>query len=275
MILTGEAQYLHVLPPDPGTREDKARTARLGRMNRGPVTGAALLHILVLALLMIRWPWLFPRPTPDPPPIQVALVVEQPPAPAPPPQPKQPEQQVYRQSGADQETTAPPEAKEKGAEAAPKPEKQEEAKNATESQPKAAVEHPAAPKPPKPKEAERETAPKVQHGSVDRAPGEETKEGDPYLNTLWRMIEQHRTYPTGAVGSLGLPVEGTVVYLIGVQPNGWLQGMRLERSSGVPALDNAARIMIEASQPFPPLPAYFPHDGVVLSVTIHLFPTAS
>jgi TonB family protein len=128
---------------------------------------------------------------------------------------------------------------------------------------------------PKPKEATRETVPQpTKRGSVDRAPGEE-REGDPYLNRLWTLIEQHRTYPAGAVGSLGLNLEGTVVYVIALSPAGAIQGMRLERSSGAPVLDETARRMIEQAAPFPPLPNYFPRNGVTLSVTIHLFPTAS
>jgi protein TonB len=179
-------------------------------------------------------------------------------------------------SGRDQETTAPPQAKEEGPEAAPKPQPElepEKAEAPVAVPPKA---KPSQPTSPKTKEATRETAPKpLKEGSVDRAVGDSEREGDPYLNLLWTQIERHRFYPTGAVGSFGLNLEGTVVYLIALSPGGAIEGMRLERSSGAPQLDDTARKMIEQAAPFPPLPNYFPRGGVTLSVTIHLFPTAS
>jgi TonB family protein len=87
------------------------------------------------------------------------------------------------------------------------------------------------------------------------------------------MIESHRFYPPNAVGSLGLPLEGTVVYLIEIRADGALGQVALARSSGADVLDQTALTMIRQAAPFPPLPQRdFPGPGVVLEVTIHLFP---
>ena len=220
-----------------------------------------------------------PKPSP-PPPTETHAKAAQPqakPAPPPPPPPPPQQQQQERVSGADTKTTAPPPAVDKGEEAAPKP----SPPPPTETQAKAAQPQ-AKPAPPqekakqeKPKVAKRETTPKPSRGSVNRAPGDRATEGDPYLNQLFSLIESHRTYPRNAIGSLGLPLEGTSVYLIAVRADGALANIVLERSSGVPLLDQTALSMIKRSAPFPPPPqSEFPGPGIVLEVTIHLFPGA-
>jgi protein TonB len=274
MSVVAETQLL--LPADPGMREARERQARFGRLRRGAIIAAALLHAAVIAVFLLRWPFSGVEP-PEQRPISVALVTElpkPPPPPAPPaPPPRQPPRDLV--SGPDQTTAAPPQAEAKGPQAAPKPQPEEEKKKtAALAEPKPSPPVPKAK--PAPKEASREMAPAPrQRGSVDRAPGETKTEGDPYLNHMWALIEQHRTYPAHAIGSLGLRLEGTVVYLIAVSPAGALEGIRLERSSGAAVLDSAARAMIEAAAPFPPLPSYFPRGGATLTVTIHVFPTAS
>ena len=272
MTFVAETQFL--LPADPGFREAREREARSGRLRRGAIVAAALLHAAAIAAFLLRWP--FPAAAPvEHPPISVALVTEvpKPPVPPAPPAPPQPPHELV--SGPDQTTTAPPKAEAKGPQAAPKSQPEEEkAKTAALAEPKPS---PPAPKPrPAPKEASREMAPEPRNrGSVDRAPGETKTEGDPYLNHVWTMIEQHRFYPANAIGPLGLRLEGTVVYLIALSPTGALEGIELERSSGAPVLDNTARNMIEEAAPFPPLPSYFPRGRVTLTVTIHIFPAAS
>ncbi len=267
-----------VLAIDPTNREGREGEAKRGRLRRGAILAAALIHAAVIAALLLRWPFTLTPPAPEKPPITVALVTEPAPPPPPPAQTKPPTPapaaQHFLMSGKDQDTTAPPQAEVEGPVAAPKPPPLPEQKQAdapSTAQPKL-----TPPAPPKAKEAERETAPQTRkQGSVNRAPGETEQEGDPYLNRLWSMIEQNRAYPTGAVGSLGLNIEGTVTYLIGITSAGALERMQLQRSSGATALDETARKMIEKAAPFPPLPSYYPRNGVVLVVTIHLFPTAS
>jgi periplasmic protein TonB len=269
-----------LLQIEPGFHNSNAGEARRGRLRWGAIIVAALAHALVIAAFLLELPFSLSPQVTEPPPIAVSLVMEPPPAPPPPPAKAEPNpRQIAHDllSGKDQETTAPPQAEAKGEEAAPKlkpppaPEKPD-ASEAAAPQPKPRP----APSPPKPKEAMRETAPDpTRHGSVDRAPGETEKTGDPYLNRILAMIEQHRAYPSGTVGSLGLNLEGTVVYLIALSANGAIEGMRLERSSGTSALDETARKMIEQAAPFPPLPNYFPRNGVTLSVTLPIYPTAS
>ncbi len=270
------------LPAEPSEREAHQRKARLGWPRRDAIVFAALTHAVVIAALLMRWPNAF-APAPTLPPIAVSLVTEpppSPPAPSPPAAaPKLPATQPMHdlESGPDQVTTAPPQAPAKGPEAAPKPQPEDENKHekAAIAEPPKSKPSPAAPQTIRPKEAARETVPKPERGSIDRAPGDIDRTGDPYLNRLWALIESHRTYPANAIGSLGLRLEGTATYLIEISPTGALVGIRLERSAGADMLDDTAREMIEESAPFPPLPGNFPSDGVVLSVTIHLFPEAS
>ncbi len=277
MSFLAETQLL--LPADPGFREARDREARFGRLRHGAIIAAAVIHAAVIAAFLLRWPFAAAPAPPAPPAIPVTFVTEVPrPPPLPKPPAKAPPAELPHEllSGPDQKTTAPPQAEAKGPQAAP-PAEPDRAKPEALGLAKPKPTPPAAAKPTKAtKEAKRETAPEPrQRGRVDRAPGETEAEGDPYLNRVWSMIEQHRSYPANAIGSLGLRLEGTVVYLIAVSPTGTLQGMRLERSSGAPVLDDAARNMIEHAAPFPPLPSYFPHGGATLTVTIHIFPTAS
>jgi protein TonB len=276
----GLAPSIHVPPEAEDFRAERVREARLRHMRRGAVVVAALLHAAVIAAFLINWQLFAPPPSP-PPPIPVALVMEPPPPPpapaeakppAPPPPPPAPKN---LQSGPDQKTTAPPQAEAKGPEEAPAPQPEQDKESSARAEAKTKPHPLAAPLAPKTKEAALPRAPNpTEHGSVDRAPGEEDLTGDPYLNALWARIEQHRTYPANAVGPLGLRLEGTVVYQVFIDPRGSLQGMRLLRSSGADILDDTAKTMILAASPFPPPPDYYPRGGVALTVTIHLFPGA-
>jgi periplasmic protein TonB len=198
--------------------------------------------------------------------------------PAPPPPPPTPpqQQQQERVSGADTKTVAPPVPVDKGEEAAPKPTPPPPAEtksDAADAQPKPPPPQEEKSKQEKPKLAKRETTPKPSRGSVNRAPGERATEGDPYLNALFAAIQAHRFYPPNAIGSLGLPLEGTAVYLIKISSDGALLDVALARSSGADVLDKTALTMIRQAAPFPrPPPNEFPGSSVVLEVTIHLFP---
>jgi protein TonB len=273
-----------LLPADPGFRESRDRDARSRHLRRGAIVAAALAHVLVITAMIVHWPNLFPVKPLERPPIPVTLVMQPPPpppppqakpAPPPPPPPPPQQQQHERLSGADTKTTAPPPEAEKGEEAAPKP----TPPPPTEAQTKTAAPD-SKPTPPedkakqeKQKLAKRETTPKSSRGAVNRAPGERAMEGDPYLNQLFALIQAHRSYPPNAIGSLGLPLEGTAVYLVQIRADGALMNFELERSSGAAVLDQTALKMIKEAAPFPPLPQReFPGPSVVLEVTIHLFP---
>jgi periplasmic protein TonB len=270
-----------LLPVDPDFRESRDRDARSNYLRRGAIAAAALAHVAVITAMIVNWPNLFPVRSLERPPIPVTLVMQPPPPPpaqarqAPPPPPPAPPQQQERVSGADTKTAAPPQPVDKGEEAAPKP----TPPPPVDTQAKTAVPE-EKPTPPqektrqaRPKVASRETTPKPSLGAVNRAPGDRATEGDPYLNLLFSLIEAHRNYPRNAIGSLGLPLEGTSVYLIAVRSDGALANVVLQRSAGAPILDQTALDMIKQAAPFPPPPQReFPGPGVVLEVTIHLFP---
>lgn len=262
-----------LLPADPGFRESRDRDARFGRLGRAGIIAAALVHAAVIIAVVVRWPALFPVVPPAPPPIAVTLVTA-PPAPQAKPAAPPPTHELL--SGPDTQTTAPPKAADKGPDASPTPTPpppvQTQSKTAAaEPKPTPKLEPQSA----KPKLATRETAPSDRRGSVNRAPGDTEREGDPYLNELFSLIERHRTYPANARGSLGLQLEGTSVYLIAVRSDGALVNVALERSAGADILDQTALKMIQEAAPFPPPPpSEFPPPGVVLEVTIHLFPGA-
>ncbi len=271
MTVTDAAQPI-LLQSDPDFWASRDDGASASRMRRGAIIAAALCHAAVIAALLLHWPVSFAkRPPIEKPPIRVALVPAVPRKPPPPPKPAPPRVMHELRSGPDQVTTAPPPVETKGPKAAPKPQPERQ-KPAVEGLQKPQPKPPAIP-PPKPKVAAHETAPKLsEHRSLDLSIGNTLKEGNPYLNRMWALIESHRFYPANAVGPLGLRLAGTVVYDIFVSPSGVLENMRLAQSSGAPVLDEAARKMIEEAAPFPPLPPYFPRDGVTLSVRIHIFP---
>jgi len=265
------------LPIDPGYREGRAPARAPTRLSRRAIIAAALLHAVVLAAILVQWPFIFTPPLAEKEPITVALVVEPPPAEPPPkakPEPTPPEI-TERHSGPDQETTAPPQADTKGVAAAPKPQLPPEPEQGE-------VPIPARPKPsppvtqttPKIKEAERETAPEpVTRSAVHVAIGEALKEGDPYLNTLMAMLEQHRFYPSDAIGAFGKRLEGTAIYLVQVSPSGTIDALRLSSSSGSDSLDAAAATMIKQTAPFPRLPDYVHGNSMVLEWKVRVFPS--
>lgn len=272
-----------LLPADPGFRESRDRDASSRHLRRGAIVAAALAHVLVITAAIVDWPILFPAKPLERPPIPVTLVMQPPPPPPPqakpappPPPPPPPEQQQHeRLSGADTKTTAPPPEANKGEEAAPKPTPpppSEVHANAPAPESKPSPPEDKA-KQEKPKVAKRKTTAKPSRGAVNRAPGERATEGDPYLNQLFALIQSHRTYPPNAIGSLGLPLEGTAVYLVQIRADGALMNFELERSSGAAVLDQTALTMIKQAAPFPPPPQRdFPGPSVVLEVSIHLFP---
>ena len=262
-----------LLSADPGLRQIQDRGTRLGRLKRGAIIAAALAHAVVIAVILLRWPFASAPPAPPPPAIAIALVPEVPAPPAPAIKPAAPVLHDLR-SGPDQETTTRPDAEAKAPEAAPKSEPQPppettEAVAPPEPKPR----HVTPPAPPRAKEAKRQTAPDpAQQAAANFNLGDKEQRGDHYLNALNARAEQHRSYPAGAVGSFGLNLAGTAVYAVALSPAGAIEGMRLERSSGSPALDETARKMIEQAAPFPPLPSYYPREGVVITWSIPIYP---
>jgi periplasmic protein TonB len=266
--------------------EDRAPLPWLGILEAG------LLHALILLWLVTDWSRPAPLP-PEPRAIPVQLVMAAPPKPPPAPAAAKPTPLNYRESGPDQETRAPPPAEKPAPEAAtpppatpdlanpekpapppPPPEKPTPAGELPNPAAKSAKSVPekqvARVEPPK-KEARTFEAPRLAAlRQLNIAPGKHAETGDPYLNRLHALIEQHRIYPR-ILGQFGLPVEGTAVFDVAVERSGQVIAMRLAQSSGVPGIDKDVETMIRSSLPFPPLPPDYP-DRVGIVVTISLFP---
>jgi protein TonB len=261
-----------LLATDPNFRESQERDAQFGRLRRSAILAAALSHAVILAALLLDWPFTFAPPVRETPPISVALVTE--PAPEPPQAKPEPTPPVFHElhSGSDQETTVLPPAEVKGPDAAPKPRPEQDQPQVTG--PRGVQLKPEPVPPRKVKEAEQETAAVIAgHSSVNILIGEALKEGDPYLNNLLALVEQHRFYPASAIGAQGKRLAGTVIYHISVAPSGAVEGMQLYATSGSDTIDEAARKMLLQTAPFPPLPSYIPHSGVVIAFSITVFPS--
>lgn len=270
------------VPPTESRRRGEQREAALPwRGMAASLTFHALLLILLIIYLNLDWR------QPEPKVVPVQLVVQPPPPPAPtaalpPVPPPPPTPPTYRESGPDERTVAPPPAETTAPEAAsPAP----AAPSEEQPPPAAPPEKPAVPaEMPKPKpkrevarleppkrEAEKPQAPHLAPALQFKvAPGERLETGDPYLNQLRAAVERHRIYPR-VVGQFGLPVEGTAIYEMLLDRSGRLLGIRLQRSSGTPGIDQAAETMLRDSQPFPPPPANFP-DPLPLTVSLTLYP---
>ena len=106
-----------------------------------------------------------------------------------------------------------------------------------------------------------------------RAGRDRATKATPISTSSLAMIQSHRTYPPNAVGSLGLPLEGTAVYLIGIRADGALTGFRARALVGRGGARSNRPQDDQEAAPFPPPPqGEFPGPGVMLEVTIHLFP---
>jgi len=269
-----------LLPTDADPR-DAGGAASFWRRDDWPaIVAALLLHVVAIAAFLMDW-----RHTPAAPPegIPVTIVFAPPPAPAAPPAPKSP--LADRESGKDERTTAPPSAEVTDAEptrapaaaAEPRPPQPLAAPTASSEKPAPsqrdakAKAHDALARLDPRKEADRARAPHPAPQHLHLEPGDHEQTGDPYLNRARDLLERHRTYPN-VLGRYGVPVEGTSVYDVLLDRKGSLHGIKLVTSSGAAALDDAAAAMIRETAPFPPLPAEYPGEGVIVTFTIHLFP---
>jgi TonB family protein len=233
------------------------------------VAAAALLHLAIILWLVLDWRLAIAPPEPEAVPVRLVLA---PPEPAPPPQPAQRPTPKYRESGKDEQTTAPPAAEQ----AAPEPTAPPASTPSTELpapesvDTKAEKEAPRAPR----KEAALARAP---HPPAPRPieiePGELDQRGDPYLNRLRDLIAHHWIVPKAA-SKLGLPLEGVAVFTLIIDPRGNLTSVTLKRSSGAPVLDAAGERMIREAAPFPPPPADFPGIDWPIVWTVELYSDA-
>lgn len=270
-------------------------------MRRAAVVSALGLHLAVFLWLID--PWRNAREHVPPPAMPVTLVFEPPPKPPPPPAQPKPQapqppvqaQPIYRQSGPDAKTMAPPQPPES------EPVKSE-AKPAEETPPaprEALVVPPpppapaitpmpptppaAKPEPPRPAARPKEEKPPgPQHQPVaarpaphpparikNAAPGDHATTGDPYFNSLVAELEKHRFYPEIA-RPLGLV--GTPRFDMKIDRTGKLVGLQLQESSGTELIDRAAEKMIRDTARFPPPPSDIPGDLIIIWIELPIHP---
>ncbi|MBR2820224.1 MAG: TonB family protein, partial [Reyranella sp.] len=96
--------------------------------------------------------------------------------------------------------------------------------------------------------------------SADLAAGQGGMRND-YLSRVFRHIEPHRVYPAVARENRQ---SGRVVTRVTINRDGYLVDVRIDRSSGWPAIDAAEIAAIRRAMPLPPVPNGMPGDPIVL-----------
>lgn len=217
------------------------------------LAAAALLHLLPAMLWLLAH--LEARPSYEVPAIQVTLVRE--PPPAPPPAKTEPPKIAPRESGADEKTQAKKTVKAEPA--------LPQSGSPRDSQARPTPAQPRADAP-----AEKFLAIRLPQkgGNADR-----DLAGDPYLNRMMQMIERHRIYPQAAdfIGS----TNRLAIFSVVIEPSGAMNAITLLSTSGTPRIDEAARLMITSSAPFPPLPADYPQIRTRIVIEIPIYPRGS
>ncbi len=216
------------------------------------LAAAALLHLLPAMLWLLAH--LETRPSLEVQAIQVTLVREPPPAAA---AKTEPPKIAPRESGADEKTEAKKTAKAEPA--------LPQSGSPQESMAKPAPAQPRAEAPP-----EKFLAIRLPQkgGTADR-----DLAGDPYLNRMMQMIERNRVYPPAAdfIGASGR----LTIFSVVLEPSGATNAFTLLNTSGTPRLDEAARLMITSSAPFPPLPPDYPQIRTRIVIEIPIYPRGS
>ncbi|MES1925651.1 energy transducer TonB [Salinisphaera sp. T31B1] len=106
-----------------------------------------------------------------------------------------------------------------------------------------------------------ETASQAQNGAY----GDSEQSTDDYIVQLRAWLSRHKQYPMAARNQ---QIEGTVrVYLV-IDANGNILNQRIVESSGSQMLDNAARQMLERSEPLPRMPATMRRNRLELVVPV-------
>jgi protein TonB len=82
-----------------------------------------------------------------------------------------------------------------------------------------------------------------------------------YLSRVFRHIEPFRSYPASARANRQ---SGRVVTRVTINRDGQLIDVRLDQSSGWPAIDDAELTAIRRAMPLPPVPHGMPGDPIVL-----------
>lgn len=95
--------------------------------------------------------------------------------------------------------------------------------------------------------------------------GDRDQATDAYIAKLRAWLGRHKHYPNQARQDR---VEGTVKLFLAIDARGKVLESRITASSGSPALDAAARRMLAASRPLPPMPPAAQRDRLELIIPI-------
>jgi protein TonB len=87
--------------------------------------------------------------------------------------------------------------------------------------------------------------------------------GDDYLNRVRRWIAKYKKYPPEAMKR---KQEGTVLVAFTLARDGTVLSVDIERSSGVPVIDQAVFDMMRRASPVPPVPPHY--AGTTLSIAM-------
>ena len=101
------------------------------------------------------------------------------------------------------------------------------------------------------------------HGAIGDGPRDGP--GDDYLDRLKRWLNKFKRYPKDAIDK---KQEGRLVVSFVVLRDGTVLDPRIERSSGIPSLDEAAIAMLRAASPVPPLPETYRGERAALDLPV-------
>ncbi|MDP1838117.1 MAG: TonB family protein [Reyranella sp.] len=207
-----------------------------------------------------------PEPAPPDEPreeARQALAEPQPPRPEPPPQPTPPPS--LEQALASPEELPPPTARDFPKPAPPPPPPRPAARPPQGAPSQVPLPRPAQPMPPPPPANSAATAPAPPSNSSDWLIGK-GRARNAYLDQIARLTSRYRFYPRIAADN---KQEGRVVTRVTIARDGRLIDVKIDKSSGWPAIDAAELETIRKSAPFPPVPRDMPGDPLILILPIN------
>jgi protein TonB len=134
---------------------------------------------------------------------------------------------------------------------------------------------PPPPPPPPPRPPQPAAAPPPQNApaSVQAPPSNsadwligKSRARNAYLDQVARLTSKYRRYPASAFDN---KQQGRVVTRVTIARDGKLIDVRIDTSSGWPAIDAAELETIRKSAPFPPVPVDMPGDPLILILPIN------
>jgi protein TonB len=205
-----------------------------------------------------------PAPPPERPPLESPR--PEPPKPEPPQRtveqdvpPPEPPKRTVEQSVPPPEPPPPPTALD-----FPKPAPPPPPPPPPKAQPQPQRPPPAAPRPPAADQAAR-PAPSPLRNPADVIIGPSGPTQNEYFMQLHRKLAQFRYYPQSARDR---HQEGRVVVRLVIARDGRLIDARVDRSSGVPAIDAAEVDAVKRAAPFPPLPLHVPGEAATFLIPV-------